>query len=81
MDREDSVVVALRLQHDAGLTSNLHVLGQFVISLNRMSSEVLLLAIGQEVFPSEAVDVLSPVPLSAPRSSLHVCYGFVAASG
>ena len=36
--------------------------GQFVTSLNRMSSEVLRLAIGSEVFPSAAVDVLSPVP-------------------
>ena len=42
MDREHAVAVALRLKHDAGLmTSHLQVLGQFVMSLNRMSSEVL----------------------------------------
>ena len=46
MDREDTVAVALQLQHDAGLMiSKLQVLGQFVTSLNRMSSEVLRLAI------------------------------------
>ena len=62
MNWEDTVAVALQLQHDAGLmTSNLHVLGQFVTSLNRMSCEVLRLVIGPEVFPSEAVDVLSSV--------------------
>ena len=53
----------LQFQHDASLmTSNLQVLGQFVTSLNRMSSEVLRLAFGPEVFPSEAVNVISPVP-------------------
>ena len=36
---------ALQLQNDAGLLmSNLHVLGQLVTSLNRMSSEVMRLA-------------------------------------
>ena len=48
MDREEPVSAALQLQHDAGLMmSNLQVLGQFVTSLNRMSSEVMRLAFGQ----------------------------------
>ena len=56
-------MAALQLQHDAGLmTSNLQVLGQFVTSLNCMSLEVMRLAFGLEVFPSEAVNVISPVP-------------------
>ena len=55
MAREDAVAAAL-------MTSNLQDLGQFVTSLNRMYSAVLRLAIGPEVFPSAAVDVLSPVP-------------------
>ena len=43
MDREDAVTAAINLQRDAGLmSSNLQILGQFVTSLNRMSSEVLL---------------------------------------
>ena len=63
MDREDAVAAALQLQLDAGLmTSNLQVLGQFITSLNRMSSEVMRLAFGTEVFPSDAVEVVSPVP-------------------
>ena len=42
---------------DAGLmSSNLQVLGQFVTSLNRMSSEVLNLAVGPEAFPLVAVN-------------------------
>ena len=63
LDREDAVVAALRLQRDAGLmTSNLQVLGQFATSLNRMSCEVLRLAIGPDIFPSTAVNSLSPLP-------------------
>ena len=43
------MAAALELQRDAGLmTSNLQVLGQYVISLNRMLSEVMRLAFCQE---------------------------------
>ena len=53
MDREHAIAAALQLQRDAGLmTSNLQVLGQFATSLNRMSFEVLRLAIDPEIFPS-----------------------------
>ena len=63
MDRDNAVAAALQLQHDAGLmTSNLQVLGQFVTSLNHMSSEVMRLAFGAETFPSDAVNAISPVP-------------------
>ena len=55
--------VSLQLQRDVGLmASNIQVLGQYVTSLNRMSSEVLRLAFGPELFPSEAVDALAPIP-------------------
>ena len=66
MDREDAVAAAFQLQHDAGvMTSNLQVLDQFVTSLNCVSSEILQLAAGLEVFPSAMMDVLSPVPRAA----------------
>ena len=56
-------MAALQLQHDAGLImSNLQVLGQFVTSLNHMSSEVMRLAFGQEVFHSVAVQAILPSP-------------------
>ena len=45
MGRERTLAAALQLQYDAGLIlSNLQVLGQFVTSLNRMSSEVMPVA-------------------------------------
>ena len=76
-------MAALHLQRDAGLmSSNLQVLGQSLTSLNRMSSEILRMAVGPEVFPSAMMDVVSPVP-RVPRAahSLHGGYGIVAASG
>ena len=49
------------LQHDAGLIlSYLQVLGQFVTSLNRMSSEVMQVAFVYEPFPTEAVQSAAP---------------------
>ena len=63
LDREEAVSAALQLQHDAGLImSNLQVLGQFVMSPSRMSSEVMRLVFGQEQFPSVAVQAISPSP-------------------
>ena len=63
MDREQAVSAALQMQHNAGLMmSNLQVLGQFVTSLNRMSSEVMRLAFGQEQYPSEAIQSVAPSP-------------------
>ena len=74
--REEAVTAALQLQHDAGLiTSNLQVLGQFVTSLNRMSSEVMRLTFGKEVFPSDAVQAISPAP------RIHRAAHYMAAMG
>ena len=76
MYREEAVTVALQLQHDAGLiTSNLQVLGQFVTLLNRMSSEVMRLAFGKEVFPSDTVEAISPAP------RIHHAAHYMAAKG
>ena len=63
MDREEAVSAALQLQHDAGLMMTImQVLGQFVTSLNRMSSEVMRLAFGQEQYASAVVQAVSPSP-------------------
>ena len=79
MDRQDVMAAALQLQRDAGLmASNLQVFGQYATSLNRMSSEVMRLAFGPELFPSEAVNVVAPVP---PRSYPYDSYGLMATTG
>ena len=59
--RDRAMSAALQLQHDAGLIlSNLQVLGQFVTSLNRMSSEVMRVAFDHEPFPTKAVQTVAP---------------------
>ena len=63
MDRQDILAATFDLQWDAGLmASNLSVLSQYVTSLHRMSTKVLHLVFGQEIFPSQAVDEVAPVP-------------------
>ena len=63
MDRQDILAAVLELQRDAGLmASNLSVINHYVTSLHRMSTEVLHLVFGQEIFPSQAVDEVAPVP-------------------
>ena len=61
MGRDRAMSAALHLQHDAGLIlSNPQVLGQFVTSLNRMSSEVMRVAFAHKPFPTEAVQSMAP---------------------
>ena len=63
MGEEDALAAAINLLRDAGLMiSHLQVLGQFVTSLHRMSSEMLNLGMGRMVFPSEEVAALSTAP-------------------
>ena len=79
MEREEAMMAALQLQHDVSLiTSNLQVLGQFVTSLSHMSSEMRL-AFGKEVFPSDAVQAVSPAPRV--HCTQYGCNGFVAITG
>ena len=61
MGRDRTMSANLQLQHDAGLIlSNLQVLGQFVTSLNRMSSEVMRVAFAHKPFPTEEVQFVAP---------------------
>ena len=61
MGRDRAMSAILQLQHDAGLIlSNLHVLGQFVTSSNRMSSEVMRVAFDHKPFPMEAFQSVAP---------------------
>ena len=43
------------------MASNLSVLNQYVTSLHCISTEVLQLVFGQELFPSQVVDEVAPV--------------------
>ena len=72
LGEEDVLAVAINLQRDAGfMLSNLQVLGQFVTSLHRMSSEILNLEMGRVVFSLEEVAALSTAP-RAPRAAQYM---------
>ena len=76
MDNQDAISAALQLQRDTGfITSNLQVLRQYVTSLNWMSSEVMRLAFGPELFPSGAVNVVAPVPRVHSAATQMSAYG------
>ena len=53
--------LALQLQHDAGLIlSNVQLLKQFMMSLNRTSSEVMRVTFGRAPFPADAMQQVVP---------------------
>ena len=57
------MAAAVNLQRNAGfMMSNLQILAQFVMSLHRMSSEMLSIRVDHVVFPVEEVDKLSVMP-------------------
>ena len=60
------MAAAVNLQRDAGIMlSNLQILSQFVMSLHRMSSEMMVLGICQTMVPQAEVTDLSPAPRAA----------------
>ena len=81
MECEEAVTAALQLQHYAGLnTSNLQVLGQFVTSLNRMSSEVMTCIWQRSVPVRRGASRFAGSP-GSPRCALHIGNGFVVTAG
>ena len=56
-----AVAAALRLHHDASLImTNVQVMSQFVTSLNRTASEVMRTAYDMQLFPTDAVNFVTP---------------------
>ena len=63
MGKERAMVAAATLQRDAGvMLSNLQILSQFPMALNRMSFSMMVLGLDRSVFPAAEVDALSPAP-------------------
>ena len=57
------MAAAATLQQDAGvMLSNLQILSQFVMALNRLSFSMMALGLGRSVFPGAEVDALAPAP-------------------
>ena len=63
--QESAMAAAVNLQRDAGfMMSNLQILAQFVMSLHRMSAEMLSIGVDHVVFPVDEVDKLSVMPMA-----------------
>ena len=63
MGKERAMVAAATLQRDAGvMLSNLQILSQFAMALNRMSFSMMALGLDRSLFPGAEVDALAPAP-------------------
>ena len=52
LGKEQAMVAAINLQLDAGvMLSNLQILSQFAMAMNRMSFSMMALGLGQLLFP------------------------------
>ena len=70
------MAAAINLQRDAGvMLSNLQILSQFAIAMNRMSFSMMALGRGQSLFPSVEVDDLAPAPRTAWAASYMSAMG------
>ena len=72
LGQESAMAAAVNLQWDAGfMMTNLQILGQFVMSLHRMSAEMLSIGVDHVVFPVDEVDRLSVMP-RAQRAAKYI---------
>ena len=63
LGQDSAMAAAMNLQRDAGfMMTNLQILEQFVMSLHRMSAEMLSIGVNHAVFPVDEVDRLSVMP-------------------
>ena len=63
LGQASAMAAAMNLQRDAGfMMTNLQILEQFVMSLHRMSAEMLSIGVNHAVFPVDEVDRLSVMP-------------------
>ena len=63
LGQDSAMAAAMNLQRDAGfMMTNLQILEQFVMSLHRMSAEMLSIGVDHVVFPVDEVDRLSVMP-------------------
>ena len=68
--------MAINLQRDAGvMLSNLQILSQFAMAMNKMSFSMMALGLGQSLFPKVEVNDLAPAPRAARAASYMSAMG------
>ena len=72
LGNEQAMVAAINLQRDAGvMLSNLQILSQFAMAMNRMSFSMMDLGLSQSLFPKVEVNDLAPA-LRAARAASYM---------
>ena len=70
------MAAAINLQRDAGVRlSNLQILSQLAMAMNRMSFSMMALGLGQSLFQRVEVDDLAPAPRAARAASYMTVMG------
>ena len=60
LGKKQAMAAAINLQRDAGvMLSNLQILSQFAMAMNRMSFSMMALGLGRSLFPKEEVNDLA----------------------
>ena len=76
LGKEQAMAAAINLQRDAGvMLSNLQILSQFAMAMNRMSFSMMALGLGQSLFPKVEVNDLAPAPHAARVASYMSAMG------
>ena len=70
LGKEQAMAAAINLQRDAGvMLSNLQILSQFAMAMNRMSFSMMAMGLGRSLFPRAEVDDLVPAPRAVRAAS------------
>ena len=76
LGKEQAMAAPVNLQRDAGvMLSNLQILSQFAMTMNRMSFSTMALGLGQSLFPKVEVNDLAPAPQAARAASYMSAMG------
>ena len=68
--KEEAMAAAVNLQRDARvMLSNLQILSQFAMAMNRMSFSMMALGLRRSLFPRAEVDALAPAPCTVRAAS------------
>ena len=76
LGKEQAMAATVNLQRDAGvMLSNLQILSQFAMAMNRMSFSMMALGLGRSLFPRAEIDALAPVPRAVRAASYMSAMG------
>ena len=74
--KERAMAAAINLQRDTGvILSNLQILSQFAMAMNRMSFSMMALSLGRLLYPKAEINDLAPAPCAVREASYMLVMG------